>query len=154
MFSQGLPWQSRGLDNSLPVQGAQVQSQVRELRSCMPPQCSQTREKKKLMFNQQFLNRVSGLQCNSYDYLFKILYMSYFDIFYMMWKRTSKAKSASGLPNRVIYWKPTPNCFPSTRSPFQLSTTHSPLSDSTHLKYNTPPVKSSFFPNVPLQFML
>lgn len=70
----------------------------------------------------------------------------------MIWKRVSKAKSASGLPNSYLL-KPTPNFFPSSYSPFQLPTAHSHLSDPGNLKYNASQIKSSFFPNVLLQFM-
>ena len=38
----GLPWQSNGLDSVLPLQGAWVQSLVRELRFCKP--CGQKRK--------------------------------------------------------------------------------------------------------------
>ena len=33
---RGLPWRSSGSDFVLPLQGTQVQSLVREVRSCMP----------------------------------------------------------------------------------------------------------------------
>ena len=42
---RGLPWCSSGEDATLPLQGAQVRSLVRELRSCMPR--GETKKKKK-----------------------------------------------------------------------------------------------------------
>ena len=99
MFNQALPWLAvqrlrqissiAGGIGSIPGGGTKI---------LHDPAVQPNTRKKNLMFNQQSLNHVSGLQCNSYDYLFKTLYMSYFDIFYMMWKRASKAKTASGLP--------------------------------------------------------
>ena len=41
-LNEGIPWQSSGYDSMLPLQGAQVQSLVRELRACKP--CGQKKK--------------------------------------------------------------------------------------------------------------
>ena len=52
--SEGLPWRSSGSDSKLPIQRAQIQSLVRELRSHILAVQQKKKKKKKILRNEQF----------------------------------------------------------------------------------------------------